>query len=217
MHIISIDIGHRNLAVLVKEFSIDDLSRIPRIDSNLRFNINTNQPMPSYIDMINRLHACGKIVYFNKICFTEIGEVHKSTEISNDLLRTISRYILTVPHITDTDSHILLEDQYSKNHVAIRIQHHIDSTLINMNSPKVHRIHSLYKTKLLGAPKKMTPYQRKKWAYQTASHAIFTHQFDIHSKMYKTYNKDHADISDAYLQMVAWLILHLFDTIIKGR
>lgn len=208
IHVTSIDIGHRNLAVITKCFATDELHALPVIDVNLRFNIETKAIMPSYADMIDRLHGCGNITYFHKMCFTEAGEVHKSTEVSNDLLRRISDYILTVPHITDETSHVIIEDQYSKNHVAIRIQHHIHSSLINLNKPKVYLIHAQCKTRLLGAPRKMTQYQRKKWAYQEASHAIFKHQSDVHAQMYRSYSKDHADLSDAYLQMVAWLINH---------
>lgn len=221
--IISIDIGLRNMAVVSKRFTVselnDILTKIKKVPADLRYNETTGEALPTFDTLLNNLYAIGTIEYFNKMCFVQKCQVNHRKEITDDLLLSITDYVLGVPHIKNVNTHIVIEHQLTKNAIAVRIQNHIHSTLLNalrsahasgaehqQQTENIHFAWSWLKTKVLGAPRKMSQNDRKRWSYKVASTKIYEYDRTAHSDMFVSYNHDRADLSDAYLQIHAWLV-----------
>jgi hypothetical protein len=208
MHLVSIDVGLKNLGIVCLQIDVDALRAAK---SNMVQNITKNFSNVD-MDILQKVYNLGKITYFNKVELVERG-VLKVTEITDDTLWCVTQCIQKIPRIKDEDTYVLIEIQVTKNHIAERIQNHIHSTLLNMyaelyperRAARVHLIWSWMKMRVNGAPKGMNEYARKKWAYEKASHIIHQIDSDTHSRMYRTFAKDRADLSDAYLQAQAWL------------
>lgn len=206
MHIISIDVGLRNLGVVILEYDLNELNAIKK---------NTPSVLCSDINnaLLQKIYKCGKIVYFDRVIITEKNCVSKSTEITDQILFGVTRAISNLPHLLEEDTYVLIEIQITKNRIAERIQNHIHSTILNMYMLKwpkmcesrVHLVWSWMKTCVNGAPKGLNGYARKKWAYEKASHIIHELDPETHVRMYRSFARDHADMSDAYLQTSAWL------------
>lgn len=208
--IASFDIGKRNFAYLVEEFSVDSLDELksfPITKKPLKHKYNKDgTPVKAMTSVLEKVCQNGVVIGYDNIDLVEEVNIDidqstfvKLTEILDDRL-----------DLWDVCSVILIEKQMSfgkakTNPMALRLAHHCYSYfVIKYGMFKTIISYPAYnKTKVLGATKGLTPHFRKKWSGEKALAILGGREQDseLFFSLMKTHKKD--DIADCFLQLQA--------------
>ena len=174
MRLLSIDIGTKNCAFYLEEFD------------EKRINKKTS---------INELYRIGKKVYWNVVNF-EKG--------NGEIFENIVLYLDSNLSLWDTCNGIIIERQMRLNYNAQVVQHFIFAYFkIKYGSFKyIADISATRKTQTLGAPKKMTKPERKKWAVKEAN-KVCEYREDFEGMSILCASKAD-DLADSLLQLKAF-------------
>lgn len=207
----SIDIGSKNLGLYIEDFDVDVLQSIPKV--KCKIDRSTGLPSEDYLSLLYKVYKEGSRVVHEKIDMTK--EPFKCRDYKDDnVLLNIIAYLDRYKKLWDTCAIFVLERQMKKNYVASKIQWIIYSYFVNRYGPfkVVTDIQASRKTKILGAPLKMTKPKRKDWAVSEAI-KILKVRGDLRglTDLEKKGKKD--DLGDSLVQLQAFKVL-LF---IEGR
>lgn len=207
VRIASIDIGLKNLAISIEDVDRVDLTRIENIPNFKRYNKN-GELTPEFQKILNQVYLSGNIIFIEKVNLLKEGVTKK--HVDDEVLISLSRYLDTVV-ILDTCDFFVIEKQLQgrvlRNNIAKRLEDHIYSYLIEKyrGGKEIISFPSSNKTKVLGAPKypsnensrkKMSKYQRKRWAEKTAEEILLLREdYFTYDLLFKSGEKldDYAD------------------------
>ncbi len=196
----SFDCGLINSAIYVEEFDHKQLL-------NLQYNKKDKYKLSS--DVYEKLYTNGKCVFTSLFSSVESGNRKKIKFLNNQNLLRITQFLDFHGLVLDSCDFFVIEQQlkgrFKFNVMAARVEHHIQSYLLNRYGPfkPVIIFHSKYKTHMMGAPRMKVKAQRKKWCEKEAE-KILKLRKDVET--YKKVFVDHAkkdDFGDAIMQMQA--------------
>jgi hypothetical protein len=211
MWIATIDPGRDNFAFSVEELdmaSIDQLKKkLP--PKNQRIDIYGELTTP-YKSALTTLYKTSKTILFKKVELSKTKTLDKATFL--ELTRVLDEH----KDVWNKCSYIIIEQQMSfgknVNVTALKIAQHAYSYFIFYYATfkDVFYFPAYNKTQLLGAPKKLTKPQRKKWAIEKATE-IWTMRNDKEGlenlKIYK--KKD--DVCDCLIMAMAFSVYFVLD------
>ena len=205
----SIDIGLHNLATVIEDYDTDILSKISVIKSAEKYN-NNGEPTDVFHNFLEQVYKEGKIIYAEKKDIIEI----KKKSADDEVLIKLSEYLASLNILSTCDIFVIEKQMTTKlirNNIAKRIQDHIHSYLIEKfgNTVDIVIFNSSNKTKVLGAPKyienkKMTKYQRKKWAETKADEILKLREDYINHSLFFTEQSKSDDLSDALIMLQSY-------------
>lgn len=196
MLIASFDIGTKNFACCIEEF--DPCHARPCFIKS-KYNVDGTL-QPEYQDYLEKtLLSHGTIHLLQNVNIS--GQTYQQT--CTNMYNVLQQHLPVLSQC----SVVLIEKQMTRNNIACKLAQHCYSYFI------YHAIHAqviefpaMHKTKVLGAPKKMTKYQRKKWAVEEATRLMTLRNDETYSSLLATSTK-RDDMSDAFLQLQAYKCL----------
>lgn len=221
---ISIDIGVHNFAIYIEEFDTSSI-KILSCPKTHRYDENGEATEKFKTQILRPVYSNGKKIFLDRVDLSD----KKGTDFDLQTFINLTNYLDNLVNKFDDCSFVIIEQQMKTNPMAQRLEQHCVSwfTFTYLDTKEVIIFPSRNKTRVLGAPKKltnkktgklkkMTKVQRKKWACDEAS-KIYTLRDDMDTmKQIFTLNKSKSDdISDATVQLQAFKIKCFIDGQIK--
>lgn len=189
LRICAIDIGHRNFALCIEEFEF---------------------PKDKSVDLLLE----GEIIYLQR---TDLGERGKTEMDDRKILIACTNYLDSInDQLTKCDI-ILIEKQLGfmktfgkSNPFANKLEHHVYSYLtFTFGEFKYYSTFmAKHKTQVLGAPKKQTKPERKKWCIEKGCE-ILANRGDADTLLIIEKNKSKADdVCDVFCMIQAFKLLY---------
>jgi hypothetical protein len=205
IRIAAFDIGIRNFAFVVDDMPLSYLQHIAAPRKRDRYN-KDGTCTQGFGSILDQICTCGELV--------EMANISLST--SKNLDRTafdkMTNVLDSYSHLWDGCSAILVEQQMSfgkrLNITALKLGQHCYSYFsITYPFKTVVEFPAYHKTQVLGAPKKMTKPERKKWAVARAEKILYERCDLAHlEKLAKLSKRD--DISDCLLHIIAYVVIN---------
>jgi hypothetical protein len=211
--IASFDIGKKNFAFCVEEVSLQSMSSIHNVDSKYRF-YKDGTPTPEFNVMLKSLCSSGKIILLDNVDLSKNCDNNKSldSQVFINMNNILDKHKL----IWDKCICFVIEQQMSfkqsRNTIALKLGQHCFSYFIfhYANFKKTIEFPAYYKTKILGAHKKMNKQERKAWAVSKALE-ILADRNDEETMLTITSRKKRDDVADALVQLQAYKYLIFID------
>jgi len=175
MFVISFDIGKCNFAFYIEEFDETKLSQLQNIPKIKRFNTD-GTATAEFQEILSSVYLNGNTILYQNLDLT------KNTDKDKYLDQKVCFNMITeldkIKHLIDPCSIILIEQQMSfkntRNTMAIKLAQNCASYFLHRYGmdKEIIEFPAYYKTQVLGAPKKLTKPQRKKWATEKAIEII---------------------------------------------
>jgi hypothetical protein len=197
----SFDPGKCNFAFAIEEISEENLKQIKSIPKSKRHDSDGSQTK-EYNNIINKALSCSKTILVRNINVN--GNTDKSKYLDTRVFVNITNLLDEYRGYWDKCSFILIEQQMSfkkgHNTMALKIAQHVFSyfTFCYSTFKEIIEFPAYHKTKILGAPKKLTKPQRKKWAIEKAT-SIWESRNDTEMLDYVKKIKKKDDLSDCFL------------------
>jgi hypothetical protein len=190
MWFVAFDIGIKNLAFVVLDIPVED-GVLSYSTATSTFRIIEFQLTSLIDEEEDKMHA-------------------KQSRVSTKVLLAMYEYLNAFHLLWENCSVILIEQQMqfkNQNNIqALKLAQHVISFFIqNYPTKNIIEYPAYHKTQLLGAPKKMTKYARKKWATQTVKD-ILSSRVDEKDEMMINFLKlkKQDDISDCFLMIFSY-------------
>ncbi len=213
IRIASFDIGLKNFATWIDEYDVDDIP-----SSDLEFSHDGRASSESQ-RIIDEFLSRGSTVSMSN-CDISNG----SATVTSEVLANLTIFLAQHPHLHTCDFFVV-EKQMSfgkaSNPKALRLSHHVQSTLLNMHgvTARVVDFPAYKKTQMLGAPKKkaasgkfkaVSYAERKKWAIDKCIEVLLMRgEVDVLDDVLNMKKRD--DVSDCLLQAGAFLLANRHD------
>ncbi len=196
--IASFDIGKKNFAFCIETFEAPSLENIQSIPKQRRYNVD-GTCTEEFTPIIQAVCMEGDIKVLENVDLTLI---HSNVYVA------MNHVLDTHKHWFDQCTHIIIEQQRHKNIMAIKLAQHCFSffTFHYANFKCIVEFPAYHKTKVLGADKGISKYQRKTWATRKATE-ILLDRGDESTLNTMTKHKKRDDISDVIVQMQAFKFL----------
>jgi len=184
--IASFDIGKKNFAFVVEEIQ------------NQRLLKNSKS-----------ITECGKIVLFRNLDLTK--DTNKKLYLDPKIFHNMYIELEKYTSYWEKCDTILIEKQMSfrgkRNPMALKLGQHCYSYFVFKygTTKEIIEFPAYHKTQELGAPKKQTCAQRKKWAVETAQ-SILAQRGDFENLVAIFHQKKRDDICDCILMNIAYII-----------
>ncbi len=197
----SFDPGKCNFAFAIEEISEDVLLNIKKIPKSKRYDTE-GKHTKEYSELINTALSSSKTVLVRNTNVT--GNTEKSKYLDTRVFVNITSLLDEYKSYWDKCSIILIEQQMSfkkgHNTMALKVAQHVLSyfTFCYSTFKEIIEFPAYHKTKILGAPKKLTKPQRKKWAIEKAQQ-IWKNRDDKDIIDYVSKVKKKDDLSDCFL------------------
>jgi hypothetical protein len=209
----SFDIGKKNFAFCVEELRLDDLKSIQNIPRCQRYNKDGSCTI-EFNRILKSVYSTGKIILLENIDLTY--DCNKNVSLDPQLYINMYTVLDKYKHYWDKCVSFVVEQQMGfgkkRNYMALKLGQHCLSYFIFNYSSFKHTIEfpSYHKTKIFGASKNLTKYQRKKWAVDKAIE-ILNDRNDIQSIKQITDYKKRDDMSDIIVQLQSYKYLMFID------
>lgn len=200
MIIAAFDIGKKNFCFHVEEFDEKELKEINIPKKKYNKNGTCIPEMEAYLES---LYKKGTTLLWknNDLCEDLDNSKYIDIEVFHRMIELLGEYKDT----WDKCDVFLVEQQMAfgrgkQNTLALKLAQHVETYfMINYKrEKKIISFPSYHKTKILGAPKKMTKPQRKKWAVNKVTE-ILNLRTDEKELFEFLKNKKKDDLADTYL------------------
>lgn len=190
--IASFDIGKKNFAFVIEEIDEKSLQQNRLLKKNKK-----------------SILECSKIILFKNLDLTENTnkKLYLDPIIYHNMYHELDKYTT----FWDKCDVILIEKQMSfrgkRNPMALKLGQHCYSYFVYKYGmgKEIIEFPAYHKTQELGAPKKQTKAQRKKWAVEKAQ-SILAERGDYNNLVAIFHEKKRDDICDCILMNIAYLI-----------
>ena len=207
------DIGKKNFAFNVDKVDISRLSNIENVPLNKRYMKN-GTPTSEFYKMMTDVCNSIKTVQIENLDLTEGCDKKQYLDPRTyiNMYNTLDKY----KEVWDKCSVFIIEQQMSfgrkNNTMAIKLgQHCYSYFLFNYGVFKeIMEFPSYHKTKVLGAPKKMSKPERKKWAIEKAM-SLLSQRGDNEIVDILNSRKKRDDMSDCILMSVSFSYMTYVD------
>lgn len=222
----SFDIGTKNLAFCIEEFDQNELDSVKKIPKTKRY-LTTGEATPEFEKEIKKVCGNGRIVLLQLLdvttgCDDDKYLDHKvflnTTSVLDEysvFWRKCAAFVIEQQMSFPGRQNYGFRKKVLKiNTKAIKVGQHIYSyfSILYGGIKPVFEFPSYYKTQVLGAPKKLTDAQRKKWAVDTAKSILCERKDFTHVAQIDNYAK-RDDVCDTIVQIQAWKYLMYVDKI----
>ena len=202
MRIASFDIGKKNFAFCVEQFSRKDLLNIPLKPTPKVFT-------QDYTESLNNICSNGEILLLDNVDLTK--GVKSTKQLDPIIYRNMIQLLDQHADLLSTCDIIVIEQQMSfrnkQNVMALKMAQHCHSYfLIRYESKTVYEIPAYYKTKIF-TDSKLSDYARKKWAVGKALEILHNRE-DVHHFNLISARKKKDDLSDVIVQAQAFKYLY---------
>ena len=181
----------------------EPISRIVSIDpARGNFSIRVEERIPPLLPRAKRDTTPRKIRMLLYQTWRDFSHKSKDqTLVYMELYQRLDKYrdLLSSCHL------LIIEKQLPRNYKAIRLSQHTISWFLLRTESMVVEIPSSMKTRVLGAPKKMSYYNTKKWGVAKAKEILTQHE-DKESLLILEADKKPDDLADTVCQLEAWLL-----------
>jgi len=219
MRVASFDIGYRNFAYCVEEINLDSLSTIENIPKLKRY-FKGGGCTPDFALLLKKVYGSGTIVLMDNVDLTIDCEMMKGkrakTTLDPAIFINMNKELDKFKHVWNQCTTFIIEQQMSfgkkRNTNALKLGQHCYSyfTFQYAQFKTIVEFPAYYKTQVLGAPKKLTKPDRKRWAVEKAME-ILTERQDINTLQLVTSRKKADDLSDTLLHIQAFKYLVFVD------
>jgi hypothetical protein len=219
IYIASIDIGKKNFAFCIEEFSKKELLNIKNISFNQRYK-EDGTPTPKMKKILDEIFSNGKVIFYDNLDLTQNCDpkCKLDPETFHNMIDALDKHV----DYWDKCSAIVIEEQMSfgkkLNKMAMKLGQHCYSyfTFKYGRYKTIIEFPAYHKTQVLGAPKvEGKPYksgkkrykamekpQRKKWSVEHAIEILTSRgEMDIVENLRKRKKLD--DIGDCLNQLQA--------------
>jgi len=219
MIVASFDIGKKNFAFCVEEFDADILKKLVNIRKVNRFV--DDKPTDDFTQLLTKIFLNGSVLLHKNLDLTTNTTKSKylDTQVFYNMIIELDKY----KDVFDRCDTIIIEQQMSfkkaQNTMAIKLGQHCFSyftmryplTVVNNISfdgrKEIIEFPAYYKTQIIGAPKKMTKPQRKKWAVEKTRELFQLRGCEDY--FVGIHKKD--DLADTFLQLQSFKFLRFVD------
>lgn len=207
--IASFDIGKKNFAFCIEEVDTQQLQQIQNLPKSQRYHTD-GTATKEFMNVLRQVCRSGRLILIKNVDLTDGCNMKISLDPKifihmNQCLRTYKSY-------WDKCSAIVVEQQMSfgkkKNFMAMKLGQHCLSYFLLEYATFKHIVEfpAYHKTKVFGAPPKMSKYQRKKWAVEIC-HTILTDREDDLGLQEIVQYKKKDDVSDIVMQLQSYKYL----------
>lgn len=209
-YIASFDIGKCNFAFYIEEFNEESLKKIKNIPKIKRYDKENGTPSEDFNDVMSSVYLNGNKVLYRNLDLTKNTRKDKylDKKIFVNMIEALDEY----KEYFDKCSIIVIEQQMSfkaaQNTMAIKLGQHCYSYFLFRygESKEIVEFPAYYKTQILGAPKKLTKPERKKWATEKALE-ILMERGDVSTLDEITSHKKKDDLADVLIQLQSFKFL----------
>lgn len=208
--IASFDIGKCNFAFYIEEFDEESLKKIKNIPKIKRYDKENGTPTEDFTEVMSEIYLNGNKVLYRNLDLTKNTRKDKylDKKIFVNMIEALDEY----KEYFDKCSTIVIEQQMSfkaaQNTMAIKLGQHCYSYFLFRygESKEIVEFPAYYKTQILGAPKKLTKPERKKWATEKALE-ILMDRGDTDTLDEITAYKKKDDLADVLIQLQSFKFL----------
>jgi len=216
--IASFDIGCVNFAFCIEEINVREIQSIKNIVQKDRYHKDGSLSI-EFSKIIHEVTMNGEIILVENSNLTGQGEgLPNMKSNSGD-----PRILVNMTHLLEKYSEywkhcstFIIEQQMSfgnkRNTMALKLgQHCFSYFIIKFEVEKcVMEFPAYYKTRIMGAPKKLTKHARKMWSVEEAI-KILLHRNDHNTLDQITARKKRDDVADVIVQLQSFKYLHFVD------
>lgn len=211
MWIASFDIGIKNFAFCVEKINLEMFESIQNIPLKYRYN-DDNTCTKQFSEILNQVYVNGEIILIDNVdlSFGLVDSNNKYNCNKNGLDPKIyinmNKVLDKYKEYWDKCSIIIIEQQMNnnkkRNPKACKLEQHCFSYFIfNYGLFKqIIEYNSIYKTRILGALKNISKYNRKKWAIKKALDILLKRN-DTDTLKLINLRKKKDDLSDVIIQL----------------
>lgn len=210
----SFDIGKKNFAFCIEEVDVSRLESIPNLPFYERYN-KDGSLKDGFKQIIQTVSSTGKIILLENVNLTE--NTDKSLYLDAKVFLNMTKLLDKYKDYWDKCSTFVIEQQMSfgkrkNNTMALKLaQHCLSYFLFHFAEFKTAiEFPAFHKTKVLGAPKKMSKPERKMWSVNQAI-LILMDRNDRESLEKITSHKKQDDYADVITQINAFKYLCFVD------
>lgn len=209
----SFDIGKKNFAFCVEEINLNDLLTIENIPKTSRY-FKDGTCTPEFLEILKKVYTSGKIILLENVDLTE--NCNKKEYLDPLIFINMNKVLDKYQSYWDTCTSFIIEQQMGfgkkRNYMALKLGQHCFSYFIfnYANFKDTIDYPAYYKTKVLGAPKKISKYQRKMWAVNKAMD-ILSDRNDFDNIKSITSRKKRDDVADVIVQLQSYKFLVFVD------
>jgi hypothetical protein len=222
VYMASFDIGYRHLAYYVELVNIEAALSIRNIPKSRRYR-DDGATTDEFQRILDALAGTGTIVELD--CVDISDNTDNSGALDHQTLHNLTEFMDSKCELFSKCTVFVIEEQFrsmfgrgrakvgAQNTKAIRIQHHLES-YIYLSYPEavVKPFPARNKTQIIGCPKaRNTDSKRKTWAVHAFRDMLITlENFDM-LKFLEDFPRKRDDISDVFLQLLAFKYLAIID------
>lgn len=206
------DIGYKNFAISIEKFDVDEIHKLNKLALKNRY-IQTGEPTSEFQDILDKIYNNGEIIFLDVVSLTELKNIK---QIDNEIFKSMTLYLDSIKQILDDCQCFVIEQQMKSNPKAQKLEQHCFSyfSIRYLHEDKTITLFpSSRKTQVLGAPKKMTKPDRKKWASSLALEILNNRHDDNSLSILKNKLKKD-DIADCIVMCQAFKIRVFIDKIL---
>lgn len=213
MKVASFDIGSKNFAFCISSF---DEIKLGAMDVPVqRYKANGN-PTDKFQHTLNEVYKNGEVLNFMNLDLTkDVPPSRLKSYLDPMIFRNMIKYLDHYKIFFDEVDVVIIEQQMSfgrkLNIKAVKIGQAC-MTYFMMRHPNIEVIEypAYHKTKILGAPKKLTKPQRKSWSVEECKQ-IFQLREDFENLEFLKSSKKRDDLADCNTQLESFKILRFID------
>ncbi len=183
MRIASFDIGKKNFAQYIEDFSMDTMNKLKNEYQSLpkKFQRRVKGCMSSNIEnILKEIFKDGKRIYTGVYDLRSESIISSSKSVDIQTRKNLFSHLEKFKWLWDTCDSFIIEQQYFRTFASGKrkggTEANVDAIkmgectlawfLINYSSKNIEYFGSQFKTQILGAPLKQTKPQRKNWAIE---------------------------------------------------
>lgn len=219
MWIASFDIGKKNFAFCIEEVRVNELEGIRSKTTLKERYYKDGTSTAEFGNVLSQVYRSGHLVLLDNIDLTY--DCDGSKYIDPRLFVNMNHELDKYKHYWNKCTSIIIEQQMGfgkkRNYMALKLGQHCFSYFVfhYSNFKTIIEFPSYNKTKILGAPKKISKYQRKIWAVQKAIE-ILSCRMDVSTTEQEfekliVSRKKADDMSDVITQLQAFKFLTFVD------
>ena len=208
------DIGKKNFAFIIEEWDLNELNKIKNIPLKSRYN-KDGTLTKDFKKIIADIYCIGKTVLFHNCDLT--GDCDKKKYLDPKTFLNMNDKLDEYKEYWNKCDFFVIEQQMSfgrgkQNTMALKLGQHCYSyfTFYYADFKNILEYPAYHKTKILGAVKKLTKPQRKKWAVEIAKE-IYIIRNDKENFELLTKSKKKDDISDCLLMSNSFVYLKFIE------
>lgn len=213
MYIASFDIGKKNFAFCIEKCDHNELYGLNPIRKTIRY-VSDGSCSNDMIEVLNKVCINGEIILIKNVDLTTNCKQVKTFD--QRILINLTRVLTDYRKYWDMCQIFIIEQQMcfgkKRNPTALRIAQHCYSFFIIQYASfkTIIDFPSYHKTRVFGASKKYSKYERKKWSIEKAIH-ILQERDDSNTLQLINESKKKDDLSDIIVQLQSFKYLYFVE------